>query len=139
MPDLFVYEKDLVDPTRGPDHIPPLFLQPNDRLDVLLNNAGVMAGPAGLSAPTALEAHLATNHLGHAVPVRALPPSPVLRRTAALPGPRRPRRRPYLRRVQGRLANMLFTRELARLHPSIASVAVHPGVVDTEGVLAGFD
>ncbi|EFQ34367.1 short-chain dehydrogenase/reductase family Oxidoreductase [Colletotrichum graminicola M1.001] len=163
----------------------------HDRLDVLINNAGIMAGPAGLSAD-GYEIQFATNHLGHAMLVRAL--LPVLRRAAALPGSdvrvvnltsvgyqghpsdgisfatlrttqagppilgqwtrygraqsligvnnvmatdrenkdtsRQASMSPLPRR-QSKLANMLFTRELARLHPSITAVAVHPGTVGT--------
>ncbi|KAK1982075.1 hypothetical protein LZ30DRAFT_718389 [Colletotrichum cereale] len=117
-----------------------------------------MAGPAGLSAD-GYEVQFATNHLGHAMLVRAL--LPVLRRTAALPGsdvrvvnltsvgyqghpsdgvsfatlrttqPGLPFLGQWTRYGQSKLANILFTRELARLHPSITSVAVHPGVVGT--------
>ncbi|TKW48271.1 putative oxidoreductase [Colletotrichum tanaceti] len=55
----------------------------HDRLDILVNNAGITAGPAGLSAD-GYEVQFATNHLGHAMLLRAL--LPVLQRTAALPG-----------------------------------------------------
>lgn len=36
-----------------------------------------------------------------------------------------------LKNRQSKLANILFTRELARRHPSITAVVVHPGVVGT--------
>lgn len=38
---------------------------------------------------------------------------------------------PWRRYGQSKLANILFTRELARRYPSITSVAVHPGVIIT--------
>ncbi|OHW99130.1 short-chain dehydrogenase reductase [Colletotrichum incanum] len=128
------------------------------RLDILINNAGIMAGPAGLSAD-GYEIQFATNYLGHAMLVRAL--LPVLQRTAALPGSDvrvvnltsvgyqghpsdgisfatlrttqtgLPFLGQWTRYGQSKLANILFTRELARLHPSITAVAVHPGVVST--------
>lgn len=49
------------------------------RLDILINNAGIMAGAAGLSAD-GYEIQFATNHLGHAMIVREL--LPILLRTA---------------------------------------------------------
>ncbi|TQN65451.1 putative oxidoreductase, partial [Colletotrichum shisoi] len=129
----------------------------HDRLDILVNNAGIMAGPAGLSV------YFVTNHLGHAMLVRAL--LPVLQRTAALPGsdvrvvtltslgyqghPADGIPFSTLRTTQagppfigqwvryGKLANILLTRELARRHPSITAVAVHPGVVGT-GLVANL-
>ncbi|KAF9880420.1 short-chain dehydrogenase/reductase family Oxidoreductase [Colletotrichum karsti] len=128
------------------------------RLDILVNNAGIMAGGPGLSAD-GFEIQFATNHLGHAMLVRAL--LPVLQRTAAAAaadvrivnltsvGYRghpsdgisfatlRTEQRglpvlgQWIRYGQSKLANILFTKELARRYPAITSVAVHPGVVDT--------
>lgn len=49
------------------------------RLDILINNAGIMAGAPGLSAD-GYEIQFATNHLGHAMIIREL--LPVLLRTA---------------------------------------------------------
>ncbi|KAJ0275480.1 hypothetical protein CBS470a_011262 [Colletotrichum nupharicola] len=96
------------------------------RLDILVNNAGIMATGPSLSAD-GFEIQFATNHLGHAMLVRTL--MPVLERTAASGTDVRI---VNLTSVgQSKLANILFTRELARRHPSITSVAVHPGVVDT--------
>jgi NAD(P)-dependent dehydrogenase (short-subunit alcohol dehydrogenase family) len=43
--------------------------------------------------------------------------------------------RPLLSR-QSKLANVLFASELARRHPSLRSVSVHPGVVETGLVTA---
>ena len=37
----------------------------------------------------------------------------------------------WLRYGQAKLANILFTRELARRYPSIKSMALHPGAIDT--------
>ncbi|KAF4781484.1 short-chain dehydrogenase/reductase family Oxidoreductase [Colletotrichum scovillei] len=142
------------------------------RLDILINNAGIMAGAPGLSAD-GYEIQFATNHLGHAMIIREL--LPVLLRTAegsgssssggggggddapadvriinltsvgyqAHPsdgisfetldttqaGP--PVLGQWIRYGQSKLANILFTRELARRHPSITTLAIHPGVVDT--------
>ncbi|KAF6807611.1 oxidoreductase C736.13-like protein 2 [Colletotrichum sojae] len=130
----------------------------HSRLDILINNAGIMASPPGLSAD-GFEIQFATNHLGHAMLFRAL--LPVLERTAAMPGsdvrvvnvtsvgyrghPKEgisfatldtvqsgpPVLGKWIRYGQSKLANILFTTELARRYPSITSVAVHPGVVDT--------
>ncbi|OHE99712.1 short-chain dehydrogenase/reductase family Oxidoreductase [Colletotrichum orchidophilum] len=137
------------------------------RLDILINNAGIMAGAPSLSAD-GYEIQFATNHLGHAMLVREL--LPVLQRTAdgtlssgddgeppadvrivnltsvgyqAHPsdgisfatlkttqaGP--PVLGQWIRYGQSKLANILYTRELARRHPKITTVAVHPGVVGT--------
>ncbi|KAF6827104.1 oxidoreductase C736.13-like protein 2 [Colletotrichum plurivorum] len=144
------------------------------RLDILINNAGIMASPQGLSSD-GFEIQFATNHLGHAMLFRAL--LPILERTAAMPGsdvrvvnvtsvgyqghPKdgisfatlgtvqsgppvlgkwiRYGYRPPISGIyimltmlrQSKLANILFTTELARRYPSMTSVAVHPGVVDT--------
>ncbi|KAF6826038.1 oxidoreductase C736.13-like protein 2 [Colletotrichum musicola] len=163
-------------PTKAPSSPPPLTFVQMDlsslpsiklaisktfthaRLDILINNAGIMASPPGLSAD-GFEIQFATNHLGHAMLFRAL--LPILERTAAMPGsdvrvvnvtsvgyqghPKGgisfatlgtvqsgpPVLGKWIRYGQSKLANILFTTELARRYPSITSVAVHPGVVDT--------
>jgi NAD(P)-dependent dehydrogenase (short-subunit alcohol dehydrogenase family) len=118
------------------------------RLDLLANNAGLMAVDRGLTAD-GFETHIGVNHLGHfALTVRLLP---LLRATAGARvvtmssmGARLGRvdlgdltweRRPYDRwgaYLQSKLANLLFTLELDRRLRSSglgdpASLAAHPG------------
>ena len=118
------------------------------RLDVLGNNAGLMAVDRGLTAD-GFELHMGVNHLGHfALTMRLLP---LLRETA---GSRLVtmssvvarlgrmdlddllwERRPYERwqaYFQSKLANLLFTFELDRRlrasgPPATAALAAHPG------------
>ncbi|HEX6673891.1 MAG TPA: oxidoreductase [Actinomycetes bacterium] len=121
------------------------------RLDLLINNAGVMMPPYGRTED-GFELQLGTNHLGHFALTGLL-----LDRLLAVPGSRvvtvssmahRQGRidlddlqseRRYRRTAaygQSKLANLLFTYELQRRlvaagAPTIA-VAVHPGAVTTE-------
>lgn len=138
------------------------FLSKEERLDVLMCNAGVMALDPGLSKD-GYEIQFATNHLGHALLIKLL--LPALLKTAEQPGsdvrivnlastaylatPKggvdfatlktsqaslRPIYAPskWLRYGQSKLANILYPVELARRYPSILSVAVHPGFIKTE-------
>ncbi|KAI1262187.1 retinol dehydrogenase 14 [Xylariaceae sp. FL1019] len=137
------------------------FISQSDRLDVLMNNAGVMALAPGLSED-GYEIQFATNHLGHALLIKLL--APIMLRTAEQPnsdvrivnlssvayanGP------PcgieidtlkttqaslggwlapskWLRYGQSKLANLLYNTELAEEYPSIKSVAIHPGSIKT--------
>jgi NAD(P)-dependent dehydrogenase (short-subunit alcohol dehydrogenase family) len=122
------------------------------RLDLLCNNAGVMAVDRGLTAD-GFETHMGVNHLGHfALTMRLLP---LLRSTAGArvvttssmgarlgqlaPGDLLWERRPYDRwgaYLQSKLANLLFTFELDRRlraaaggghSPAPAALAAHPG------------
>jgi NAD(P)-dependent dehydrogenase (short-subunit alcohol dehydrogenase family) len=116
-------------------------------LDVLINNAGVMALPPATTAD-GFEMQLGTNHLGHfALTGRLLP----LLRAASAPrvvtvssGAHRIGRidfddlmgeRSYSRwraYGQSKLANLLFTAELdRRAAGALLSVAAHPGYADT--------
>jgi NAD(P)-dependent dehydrogenase (short-subunit alcohol dehydrogenase family) len=132
----------------------------HDRLDILMNNAGIMAQPAVLSTD-GYEIQFATNHLGHAMLTDCL--LPTLLRTANEPksdvriinlssigyalGPscgisfdeldakstmKRSVMGGWVRYGQSKLANILFSYELARRYPQITSVSVHPGVVLTD-------
>ncbi|KAF2188808.1 oxidoreductase [Zopfia rhizophila CBS 207.26] len=129
----------------------------HDHLDILMCNAGIMAHPPALSKD-GYEIHIAVNHLGHEMLIKQL--LPTLLRTAELPdsdvriinltsiGYRgHPRSGisfnelstttsklimgPWMRYGQSKLANILYASALARHHPSVTSVSVHPGVVET--------
>lgn len=113
-----------------------------ESLDVLMNNAGVMAVPKGRTAQ-GFETQLGTNHLGHFALTGLL--LPLLQRAAA---PRVITTSSQAHRMgrmrwddlqwdrgyerwraygQSKLANLLFMRELGRRAPSIISAAGHPG------------
>ncbi|KAK8113802.1 hypothetical protein PG999_005871 [Apiospora kogelbergensis] len=124
----------------------------DDRLDMFLANAGIMAKPAGLS-PDGYEVHFATNHLGHALLTQKI--LPLLERTADLPGGDTDPRAVgwkggnldfagglrttqesallgrWVRYCNSKLANMLYARELGRHHPKLLCFSIHPGVVST--------
>ena len=120
-------------------------------------NAGVAALPPGLTKD-GFEIQFGTNHLGHALFLKLL--LPLLRKTAeqadadvrivilasmgfaghpaggivfdqlrttqgqAIIGA-------WVRYGQSKLANILYAAELARRYPTITSVSIHPGVVQT--------
>ena len=123
-----------------------------DRLDLLVNNAGVMAPPISRTAD-GFEAQFGTNHLGHfALTARLLD---MLRETAgsrvvtvASTGHRfakldfddlqwqARRYQPIRAYLESKLANLLFTYELQRRFDRAGmqslSVAAHPGWTDTD-------
>ncbi|MEO7193526.1 MAG: oxidoreductase [Pseudonocardiaceae bacterium] len=121
-----------------------------DRLDVLVNNAGVMAVPARLTVD-GFELQIATNHLGHAALTWLLAP-------ALTPGARvitvsslahfgggldiedlnfdRRRYHPTTAYSASKLANLLFTFELDRRARAagrdLLALAAHPGLAATD-------
>jgi NAD(P)-dependent dehydrogenase (short-subunit alcohol dehydrogenase family) len=121
-----------------------------DRLDVLVNNAGVMASPPRRTVD-GFELQIGTNHLGHAALTWLLAP-------ALVPGARvvtvsslahrggglnvddlsfeRRRYNPAAAYSASKLANLLFTFELDRRARAagrdLVAVAAHPGLTDTE-------
>jgi NAD(P)-dependent dehydrogenase (short-subunit alcohol dehydrogenase family) len=141
------------------------FLSENDRLDLLINNAGILGRPAGLT-DDGYEMQFGTNHMGHALLTKLL--LPILERTAnektaseaerdvriinlssegykfsPAPGLLLSQNKTDLADISGiarygqsKLANIYFTQGLASRHPSIKSVAVHPGTVST-GIFEG--
>jgi retinol dehydrogenase-12 len=132
------------------------FLASSYRLDVLINNAGIMAVPDAVTED-GYEIQFGTNHLGHALLTKLLLPS--LTATSKLPAtdvrivtlsssahgvstPNGGIQFPLLQtsqiedgRVakygQSKLANILHSKELARRFPEFTCVAVHPGMVST--------
>lgn len=128
-----------------------------DRLDILINNAGIMGLPPGLTAE-GYELHFGTNHMGPALLTKLL--LPLLLHTAAQQPDADVRivnltsaghqntpsggiefetlktdlngRHSFIRYGQSKLANILHARELAKRHPALVSVSVHPGRVATQ-------
>ncbi len=121
------------------------FVESGRTLDVLVNNAGV-GGIRGVT-PDGFEIHFGVNHLGHFMLTRGLTPAladgaRVVQVTSAAhfnaEGIDFDRVRGKTRSLLGwkeyavsKLANMLFTRELARRRPGLHTYGVHPGMTDT--------
>lgn len=121
-----------------------------DGLDLLINNAGVMAIPHRLTAD-GFEMQIGTNHLGHFALTGLLLPALVARHRSRivtvssfahrmgrldlndLMGQRR--YRSWGAYGQSKLANLLFTgelqRRLDRAHLSVKAMAAHPGYAHT--------
>ena len=126
------------------------------RLDILINNAGIMAVPPGRTYD-GYEIQFGTNHMGHFLLTHLLLPS-MLTTAREVPGadvriinltseaiswgPKNglhlPDCRdemsnlsPWARYGLSKLANFYFTRELARRYPQIKAIAIHPGAVNT--------
>ena len=133
------------------------FCSREKKLHVLVNNAGVMATPPGLSKD-GVEIQFGTNHLGHFlltqlllptilstshlsdVPPRIVTVSSGGHHLAPAAGlqiegltfPDGGALSEWQRYGQSKLANILFTRAMAEKYPAIVSVAVHPGMVKTD-------
>ncbi|KAM5343307.1 hypothetical protein ACJ41O_014273 [Fusarium nematophilum] len=127
-------------------------------LHLLINNAGIMATPAG-TTQDGYEVQFGTNHMGHALLTKLL--LPTLKKTAAATTPPQGVRVVTLassaetmapatdtynfdklktdmaaistitRYGISKIANIHYAREFARHNPDILSVSVHPGVVNT--------
>jgi NAD(P)-dependent dehydrogenase (short-subunit alcohol dehydrogenase family) len=122
-------------------------------LDILVNNAGIMNVPSKELTKDGYEAQFGTNHMGHFALTGLL--LPVLKKSA------KPRvvclssafhddamgkkgaidfedvngeTRAYdgwTAYAQSKLANLLFAREMARRHPAVTTVSLHPGFVES--------
>ncbi len=120
-----------------------------DKLDVLINNAGVFTSSLRKSEE-GFELQFAVNHLGHFLLTHLLmdelkkSPNPRVVNVSSkaylsgnidfdnLRGEKGAEQYDGLRAyTQSKLANVLFTREMARRHPAIDTNALHPGVIST--------
>lgn len=131
------------------------FLAENDRLDILINNAGVMGLPPGLTED-GYESQFGTNHMGPALFTKLL--LPALQKTSLSPnadvrivnissealkfGPPTglvlSQNKTSLASLSGaqrygqsKLANLYFSQILAKKYPNIKTNAIHPGLVRT--------
>ncbi|KAJ7189454.1 oxidoreductase [Mycena pura] len=121
----------------------------SDRLDILICSAGVLV-PAALTKD-GYEVHFGINHIAHALLIKLLLPTLLRTCEAHHPDVRivstRPRKAfsctraaascstrcaPPARYGQSKFANILFAAELARRHPQLVALSVHPGTVRTE-------
>jgi NAD(P)-dependent dehydrogenase (short-subunit alcohol dehydrogenase family) len=130
------------------------FKSRESRLDILINNAGIMASPYS-TTKEGYEIQLGTNHMGHALLTKLL--LPTLLETSKQPGAdvrivtlssmghhltppsgiefnqsALENIGTWRRYGASKLANVLYTRSLAEQHPSITCVSLHPGVILTD-------
>jgi hypothetical protein len=128
-----------------------------DRLDVLVNNAGVMALPSRATTPQGFEMQLGTNHLGHfaltgrlfgallsAPASRVVSVSSTMHKTGAIRFDDLQVTRdytPYGAYSQSKLANLLFVFELDRRAKAagfdLIGVGAHPGYSSTNLQISG--
>lgn len=126
-----------------------------DRLDILMNNAGIMATPPG-TTKEGYEIQFGVNHVGHALLTKLLLPK--LEATAQQPGAdvriimlssaghalapkggvllddvhsEMTSINTFTRYGQSKLANILYSNELAKRYPKIRCISINPGSVDT--------
>lgn len=137
------------------------FLAEADRLDILMNNAGLMASPPGLTTD-GYEVQFGSNYLGPALFTKLL--MPLIEKTASLSGSdtrvvnlsselykQAPKGgllleqcKTPLENISGlaryghaKLADHYHTLTLSRKYPATIFVSIHPGVVNT-GLLDGL-
>ncbi|OLN96817.1 putative oxidoreductase C736.13-like protein 1 [Colletotrichum chlorophyti] len=130
------------------------FIESSTRLDILINNAGIMATPEGITKE-GYEIQFGTNHMGHALFTQLL--LPTLKRTAHENpdvrvvflssmaeswAPKDTYRFEKLKTTMpdiptrsrygiSKVANIHYAAALAERNPDIKIVSVHPGIVET--------
>ncbi|KAJ5092516.1 hypothetical protein NUU61_007386 [Penicillium alfredii] len=136
------------------------FQSESDQLDILILNAGTMGNPP-TKTEDGFEVQLGTNHVGHFLLTKLLLPTLQSTVTSARARGEDPDVRvvsvssvghaiapssfeeltstpsllaasTWTRYGASKAANILFASELARRHPEILSVSVHPGAVDSD-------
>jgi len=124
------------------------FTQAESRLDVLINNAGMIAYRKGLTRD-GFESQFGVNHLGHflltyllmdllkeSAPARVITVSSMAHMTAKIDFNSLYAEKfyhPFRAYAQSKLANILFTRELAKTlkDTGVSAFCLHPGGVNT--------
>jgi NAD(P)-dependent dehydrogenase (short-subunit alcohol dehydrogenase family) len=131
------------------------FLATGNPLHILVNNAGVMATPAGGKTAQGHELQTGTNHLGHFLFTKLLlprleasAPARIVNVSSGLhtrgkaarlfdtlerdPGYTQRKYVPFDAYGDSKLANVLFTRQLAKILPKgVEAFSLHPGVIPT--------
>lgn len=130
------------------------FKSRESRLDILINNAGIMATPYS-TTKEGYEIQFGTNHMGHALLTKLL--LPTMLETAKLPGAdvriislssaghamhvsqgiifdqaALEKQNTVFRYGSSKLANLIYAKSLAEHYPQITSVSLHPGVIITD-------
>lgn len=125
-----------------------------DRIDVLFLNAGIMNMPPG-KTEDGLDLQLGTNHVGHFLFTKLL--LPVLKQTVTKYNPdvrvisvssnahkmapsfetilsteKLSQQGEWASYAASKAANILFASELAKRHPEITAVSLHPGMIKTD-------
>lgn len=142
-----------------------VLLKKSSKLDIFIANAGIMAVPAALTSD-GYESQFGTNHVGHALlmqkllPALLAAPEPrivsltsqgyMLAPTSGIPYTEvKPRPETlkdgwiplgrWTRYGNGKLANILYTEEIARRYPKLSTIAVHPGVIYDNGLVQSLE
>ena len=129
------------------------FTRAESRLDIMINNAGIMACPYS-TTKEGYEVQFGTNHVGHSLLTKLLLPTLLATQEKygaarivmlssaghAIPMPggilfdqkALEQQMTWKRYGQSKLANILFAKEMAERYPSLTTVSVHPGVILTD-------